>query len=75
MIDKILEYKDELGSDTLKSLATFALDPKNIQQLKDNPKLVKTLTNNKLLLLLDYILETLQVLPIKLLKIFLVKVN
>jgi hypothetical protein len=49
MIDKILEYKDELGSDTLKSLATFALDPKNIQQLKDNPKLVKTLTNNKLL--------------------------
>jgi len=49
MIDKILEYKDELGSDTLKSLAEFALDPKNIQRLKDNPKLVKTLTNNKLL--------------------------
>jgi hypothetical protein len=49
MIDKILEYKDELGSNTLKSLAAFALDPKNIQRLKDNPKLVKTLTNNKLL--------------------------
>ena len=49
MIDKILEYKDELASDTLKSLASFALDPKNIQRLKDNPKLVKKLTENKLL--------------------------
>ena len=47
MIDKILEYKDELASDTLKSLAAFALDPKNIQRLKDNPKLVKKLTENK----------------------------
>ena len=49
MIDKILEYKDELASDTLKNLAAFALDPKNIQRLKDNPKLVKKLTENKLL--------------------------
>ena len=49
MIDKILEYKDEFVSDSLKSLAEFALDPKNIQRLKDNPKLVKKLTENKLL--------------------------
>ena len=49
MIDKILEYKDEFVNDSLKSLTEFALDPKNIQRLKDNPKLVKKLTENKLL--------------------------
>lgn len=49
MIDKILEYKDEFVSDSLKSLTSYALDPKNIQRLKNNPKLVKKLTENKLL--------------------------
>jgi len=48
MIEKITEY---LGSnkELTGSMVGFLLKPENLQRLKDNKKLVKTLTNNKLL--------------------------
>jgi len=48
MIDKITEY---LGSnkELTGSMVSFLLKPKNLERLKDNPKLVKILTKNKLI--------------------------